>query len=120
MGIIQYIMIAFVVIWLVLRFMPVKGVRQISAAELKQELGEKNKQYIDVRTPGEYQGGHIRGFSNMPLHQLTESLSSLSKEKEVVVICQSGMRSQKACSLLRKHGFHQITNVRGGMSAWRG
>ncbi|NRK74194.1 rhodanese-like domain-containing protein, partial [Salmonella enterica subsp. enterica serovar Typhi] len=43
----------------------------------------------------------------------------LSKDKEVVVICQSGMRSQNATKILKKLGFTNVTNVKGGMSAWR-
>jgi rhodanese-related sulfurtransferase len=98
--------------------LPVKGVRQISTAELKNELKDKNKQFIDVRTPGEFKGNHIRGFKNIPLHQLNQKSNELLKDKEVVVICQSGMRSQKASKMLKKLGFSKITNVKGGMSAW--
>ncbi|MED1563912.1 rhodanese-like domain-containing protein, partial [Alkalihalobacillus alcalophilus] len=47
-----------------------------------------------------------------------QKASQLLKEKEVVVICQSGMRSNKASKVLRKMGFKKITNVKGGMSAW--
>ncbi|MGG3924306.1 rhodanese-like domain-containing protein, partial [Geobacillus thermodenitrificans] len=42
-----------------------------------------------------------------------------SKEKEVVVICQSGMRSQKASKWLKKMGFQHVTNVKGGLNAWQ-
>jgi len=98
--------------------LPSKGVRQISVVELKSNLHDKNKQYIDVRTPGEFRNNNIRGFKNIPLHQLPQKLNELSKEKEVIVICQSGLRSNKASKILKKHGFKQVTNVKGGMSAW--
>ena len=60
---------------------PAQGVRQITAAQLKQELKDRNanKQFIDVRTPGEFKGNHIRGFRNIPLDQLLSSGDSLSK-----------------------------------------
>ncbi|HYK73427.1 MAG TPA: rhodanese-like domain-containing protein, partial [Pseudoneobacillus sp.] len=93
--------------------------RQISTIELKSELTDKNKQFVDVRTPGEFKGNHIRGFKNIPLHVLTQKANELSKDMEVVVICQSGMRSQKATKVLKKLGFTKITNVKGGVSAWR-
>lgn len=115
---VNYIIIGLAIIFLVQRMLPTKGVRQISTAELKNELNNKNKQYIDVRTPGEFKANSIRGFKNIPLHQLAQKTNELSKEKEIVVICQSGMRSNKASKLLKKHGFNQVTNVRGGMSAW--
>jgi rhodanese-related sulfurtransferase len=116
---VNYIVMGLVVIFFIQRLLPTKGVRQISTTELKNELNDKNKQFIDVRTPGEFKGNHIRGFKNIPLHQLTQKANELAKEKEVVVICQSGMRSQKASKSLKKLGFTNITNVKGGVSAWR-
>jgi rhodanese-related sulfurtransferase len=113
------IIIIILVGFLVWRLRPVKGVQNITTVELKNELGDKNKQYIDVRTPGEFKGRSIKGFKNIPLDQLTTKASSLSKEKEVFVICQSGMRSSRAAKILKNLGFQKITNVKGGMSAWR-
>lgn len=98
--------------------LPVKGIRMISTTELKNELKDKNKQFIDVRTPGEFKGKHISGFKNIPLNQLSQKSNELSKEKEIFVICQSGMRSQKASKMLKKMGFKKVTNIKGGMNAW--
>lgn len=119
MDYINYIIFALIVIFIVQRLIPVKGIRNMTTTELKNELKDKNKQFIDVRTPGEFKGYHINGFINMPLHQLAQKANQLSKDKEVVVICQSGMRSQKASKQLKKLGFKQITNVKGGVSSWR-
>lgn len=115
----NYIMIAILIFFLVQRLLPPKGVQQISTTDLKNEIKDKTKQLIDVRTSAEYKANHIRGFKNIPLHQIAQKSNELSKEKEVVVICQSGMRSNKASRILKKQGFKQIMNVRGGMSAWR-
>lgn len=99
--------------------MPTKGVRNITTAELKNELKDKNKLFIDVRTPREYKGKHIMEFTNIPLHLLAQKAEKeLSKDKEVIVICQSGMRSGQASKLLKKLGFKKVTNVKGGMNAW--
>jgi rhodanese-related sulfurtransferase len=104
---------------IVKRLVPTKGVRNISTAELKNELQDKNRQFVDVRTPGEFKGRNIRGFKNIPLNQLAQKAEKeLSKEKEVIVICQSGMRSKQASKMLKKLGFKMVTNVKGGMSAW--
>ena len=120
MGYVNYIIIALFLFFILQRFLPTKGVKHISVIDLKEELSNKNKQFIDVRTPGEFKGNYIRGFKNVPLHQLSEKADKrLSKEKEVIVICQSGMRSQKASKMLKKLGFTKVTNVKGGMSAWR-
>jgi rhodanese-related sulfurtransferase len=115
---INYFFIGLLLFLIVNRFTPTKGVRNISTTELKNEMNDKNKQYVDVRTPGEFKGNHIKGFKNIPLHQLAQKATELSKDKEVVVICQSGMRSQKASKQLKKLGFTNVTNVKGGMSAW--
>lgn len=116
----NYLLLALLVFLILQRVLPTKGVRHISTHELKEELIDKNKQFIDVRTPGEFKGNNIRGFTNIPLSQLTKQANkALLKENEVVVICQSGMRSQKASKILKKLGFINVTNVKGGMSAWR-
>ncbi|WP_369751129.1 rhodanese-like domain-containing protein [Paenisporosarcina sp. TG20] len=101
------------------RIAPTKGIRTISTTELKAELKNKDKQFIDVRTPNEFKGNHIKEFKNVPLSDLQKKASELSKDKEVFVICQSGMRSSNASKILKKMGFENITNVKGGMSAWR-
>jgi rhodanese-related sulfurtransferase len=99
--------------------MPTKGVRNISIAELKNELRGKSKLFIDVRTPGEYKGIHIREFKNIPLNLLAQKADKeLTKDKEVIVICQSGMRSGQASKILKKLGYTKVTNVKGGMNAW--
>lgn len=118
MNILNIMFIALIVLFFVWRTLPAKGVRQITASQLKHVLKDTNKQFIDVRTPGEFKGNHIRGFRNIPLDQLLQCSDSLSKDQEVVLICQSGMRSNKASKSLRKSGFKKVTNVKGGMSAW--
>ncbi|GAB6562079.1 rhodanese-like domain-containing protein [Bacillus mobilis] len=98
------------------RFLPVKGVQNISGKELKSIAGKKGKQFIDVRTVGEYRGNHMKGFQNIPLNELTSKANQLDKNKEVIVICQSGMRSKQAAKVLKKLGFQQVINVSGGMN----
>ncbi|WP_042355832.1 rhodanese-like domain-containing protein [Bacillus rubiinfantis] len=116
---INYIILAVLLYLLLKRFIPVKGVMNISTADLKNILNDNSKQFIDVRTPAEFKGNHIRGFKNIPLHQLAQQANNqLEKEKEVVVICQSGMRSQKASKTLKNLGYTKVTNVKGGMNAW--
>lgn len=116
---IKFVIFALLVLFIIQRMLPVRGVQQLSASELKKILKDKNKQFVDVRTPEEFKGNHIKGFQNIPLHLLSQQANQkLSKDKEVILICQSGMRSQKACRILKKKGFANLTNVRGGMSAW--
>ncbi|PFA62229.1 rhodanese [Bacillus sp. AFS015802] len=113
-----FIVLAVLIFLYVMLKKPGKNSKQISTVELKSMLGDKNKQFIDVRTPGEFKQNHIKQFKNMPLQSLQQSAHTLSKEKEVIVICQSGMRSANACKLLEKKGFTSLTNVKGGMNSW--
>lgn len=110
-----WIIIAILIAFLAWRMKPTKGVQSISTAQLKNVLNDKDKVFIDVRTSGEYKGRNIPQFKNIPLGS---SFDKLPKDKEIVVICQSGMRSSQACKQLKKQGFENVTNVRGGMSAY--
>ena len=112
------VLIVLVVLFLAKRFMPVKGIQHISTEALKSELNKGDKQYIDVRTPAEFKGRSIKGFKNIPLYELKKRSNELSRDKEILVICQSGMRSSKASGMLKKQGFTKVTNIRGGMSTW--
>lgn len=68
---------------------------------------------LDTRTVGEFDGGHIDGFLNIPVDELRERLGKLDKSKPVYVICQSGLRSYIACRILAGNGF-ECYNFFGG------
>lgn len=75
----------------------------------KVNLGEliaQGAQIIDVRSPTEYQSGHIKKAKNIPLDKLAASLKKISKDKPVITCCASGMRSASAKSILQKAGFN--------------
>ncbi len=119
MGTIIFGLLLIAIVWLfVNQMLPAKGVRQISTAELKTLLKQNDCQFIDVRTPQEFKAKHIRGFKNIPLSHLMNRQHELSKEKEIVVICQTGARSNRAAKMLKKAGFAKLANVKGGISAW--
>ena len=72
---------------------------------------------LDVRTKGEYAGGHIKGSINISVDQLKPNLNRLSdKKKPIITCCASGMRSGTAKSILESNGY---TNVYNGGS-WIG
>jgi phage shock protein E len=66
---------------------------------------EKGATIVDVRTPGEYAGGHIKGSVNIPLANLGNQMAKLKKDKPVITCCASGMRSGSAKSMLQSNGF---------------
>ncbi|GHD86906.1 rhodanese-like domain-containing protein [Streptomyces naganishii] len=75
---------------------------------------------IDVRTPGEYAGGHVPGALNIPLDQIDRALPDIrdaAERGEVLVVCASGARSEKACVRLASEGIRTAT-LSGGTGAW--
>ena len=93
---------------------------QLSVCDLKGALQRGGPpQVLDVRTPGEWETGHIEGAQHIPLPKLTASLSQLPKDVPLAVICGSGYRSSIAASLLLARGFARAQNVMGGMGAYQ-
>ncbi len=75
---------------------------------------------LDVRSMAEFKDGHIVNAINIPLNGLGSGLKQLEKHrgKPIIAVCRSGSRSGAACRVLRKHGFENAKNLRGGMLAW--
>lgn len=69
---------------------------------------------VDVRTKGEFKGGHIDGSLNIPLPELNKKLNKLDKNKTIITCCASGVRSGSAKNILKSSGFEAYN---GG--AWR-
>jgi phage shock protein E len=84
------------------------------SVDLKQ-LVKEGAVIVDVRTKGEYAGGHIKGSVNIPLQVLDNSLGKLKKDKTIITCCASGMRSGSAKSLLKSKGY-TVHNGGGWMS----
>lgn len=71
---------------------------------------------LDVRSKGEYAGGHIKGSINISLDALNKNLNKLKdKDKAIITCCASGMRSASAKSILKSKGYNQVHNGGG----WR-
>ena len=65
---------------------------------------------VDVRTPGEFSNGSVKGAINIPLDQLANQYSKLKDKKRIVVFCRSGNRSSQAKSFLTKSGFNNVVD----------
>jgi len=81
-----------------------------------KKMVQEGAQIIDVRTPAEFQGGHIKGAVNIPLQSLGSSLSKIKKDRPVITCCASGMRSSSAKSLLQSKGYNDVHNGGGWQS----
>ena len=81
-----------------------------------KDLLTQGAQIIDVRSPGEYKSGHIKGSVNIPLQNINAQLSRISKDKPVITCCASGIRSASAKSILTANGYSAVYNGGGWMS----
>lgn len=77
-------------------------------------------QLVDVRTPEEFQTGHIRDAQNIDYNNesFKSKISSLDKSKPVLVYCRSGKRSANAAEIMKELGFTKIVSLDGGMISW--
>lgn len=94
------------------------NIPQISAAELHEMLGQKQVQILDVRREAEWKAGHMANACLFPLDKFSSQLPVPEKELPIIVHCKSGYRSMIACSLLKKAGYRDVTNLTGGFDAW--
>lgn len=94
------------------------NIPEISVQEL-QTLRQENADFflLDVRNPNEYAICHLNGHL-IPLNELPLRLNELNPEQPIVVHCHSGGRSRRATELLIQHGFKNVCNLRGGITAW--
>lgn len=94
---------------------------KVTLLQATQMINQGKTIVLDVREPGEFAAGHLRDAKNIPLKELPQRLGELekAKTKNVIVMCQSGVRSPKAASLLNKAGFTSVFNLNGGLAAWQ-
>ena len=93
-------------------------VKVVTALALARELDERKAiRVMDVRTPEEYEEGHIPGAILAPLDQLRELLDSIPRDLPITVYCRVGYRSYHAYKILEHHGY-EVRNLSGGFVSW--
>jgi rhodanese-related sulfurtransferase len=93
----------------------------VTPEEFKKLMAKKDAQLIDVRTPGEYNEGHISNAKNIDFNSadFKAKLEKLDKNKPVLVYCAVGGRSGKAAAMLKEMGFKEVYDLKGGFNAWK-
>jgi rhodanese-related sulfurtransferase len=91
---------------------------QVAAERIAAAAPDRAPVVVDVRAPGERQQKRIAGSVSIPLTQLGERLSELPGDRPLLVYCAGGYRSSIAASLLQRHGFAQVSEIAGGITAW--
>jgi rhodanese-related sulfurtransferase len=93
--------------------------KNIAAAELLQLQGS-GASIVDVRTPAEFEAGHIASAINVPVDQLQMVAPAWDKNQPVVVYCATGARSAEAATYLAGAGFKKVYDLTGGLVTWTG
>jgi rhodanese-related sulfurtransferase len=93
----------------------------LTAQGAVQLMNHQKAVVIDVCESNEFAAGHVAGSKNIPLNQLEATLPATVKNKAlpVILVCQSGMRANRAVAIAKKLGYEQAQSLAGGMGAWR-
>ena len=91
----------------------------VSAEDLHDRVtGTSNMVLVDVRSPLEFEDGHIGGAVNIPAPDLRTRYKELDPDKPTFLVCSSGNRSSLGASILKQHGFKELHNIAGGMTGY--
>jgi len=96
------------------------SVKNIAPITLQKAIANSSIQLLDVRTPSEFQSGHIKGSVNINYYDqdFSTQVLKLHKNSPVYVYCRSGVRSKYSSDILKKLGFKKIYNLKGGILNW--
>lgn len=92
----------------------------ITAFDVKEILERDDVVLLDVRSPEEFRSKHIESDKvlHIPLLELRERLDEIPRDKEIIIICQLGLRSYEASRILAGAGFKRVKVMEGGMAFW--
>ena len=93
----------------------------VEATTATEMINHQDAIVVDVRPTADFAKGHIINAINIPMNGFKNQVATLEKHKDkpVIITCRSGAQSSQACSDLRKQGFEQVYNLRGGIMAWQ-
>jgi hydroxyacylglutathione hydrolase len=91
---------------------------QVASERVESGPRDKTPLLVDVRAPGERKQKRIEGSVSIPLNHLGERLAELPADRPLIVYCGGGYRSSIAASILQRHGFSQVSEIAGGITAW--
>lgn len=99
-----------------------KPTAAISARKFKRLAKKENTIVIDVRTPEEYNAGHIPDalLVDFKKDDFANKVQALDKSKRYLLYCRTGKRSAQAVAIFRRHGFQKVYHLKGGTEDWKG
>lgn len=103
---------------IMLDFLKKSNTKAVNVNDMDNLLG--SVELIDIREPYEYKSGSLKTSKNIPMGNLLNTPEKyMNKDKTYYIMCQSGGRSSRTCSMLSKQGF-DVVNVSGGMGSYVG
>lgn len=96
--------------------LPMKKLPQVTVQEIRKDFD--SAKILDVRSPEEWEQGHIPGAEHHFVPELEENMHSMRKDQPVVTYCATGYRANIAASLLQANGFQHVHNIPGSWEAW--
>lgn len=110
-----------VIIALLVHNLLASGKGSVNPSGATDLINHKDALVLDVRPAADFAQGHIINALNLPMNGFKKQIGTLQKHKErtILVTCRSGSQSAMACQQLRKEGFADVSNLRGGILAWQ-
>lgn len=95
-------------------------IQQMSVQQLKQRLerNDSKPMILDVREPWEVKLCALANSTLIPMGQIPAAMDELDKDREIVVLCHHGIRSNQVAYFMHHHGFGKLFNLQGGIDAW--
>jgi hydroxyacylglutathione hydrolase len=94
-------------------------VTDLTTRQADDWLKQTHATVVDVREPAEYELGHVPGARSIPQAELALRLEELPRDRDLLVVCEAGVRSARAAQFLKQVGFEKVNNLLGGTSGWR-
>ncbi len=91
---------------------------EITVHDLRTRRERADVVVLDVREPHELAVAALDGVLHIPMAQIPQRLAELPRDREIVVLCHSGVRSERVTAFLRASGFERAVNLAGGIDAW--
>jgi rhodanese-related sulfurtransferase len=107
-----------IIVAVILRISTINGIPHISVTDAYQKY-QQGAFFLDVRSQAEFDQSYILNSTLIPLDELQNRLSGLPKDRDIVVVCLSGHRSEQGVTILKDAGFPRASCMTGGLTAWK-
>ena len=99
--------------------LPSQTMSEIDASAIGMTMSQQPCTVLDVREPMEWEMGYVPGAVLISLGELSDRLNEIPENAPIIVICEAGVRSSSAASMLQAHGLEEVINVSDGTAGYR-